>query len=219
MRKLNQPTAARVVKQANGDWYILWRVPDHEGKNIRYRYKNGLNRIKNLDIRQEWANKIVTFINAAALNGAAPSQIHVESYFDKIHFPELPPSESSPPKQQKQPKSTTFSAFMDDYLTLREKLVTERTTTGRRTILNNLNLLAKDVFKKTALDWQDFAGTFPITMMNWAYKKPRKWSQNNVSKTLKVLTMILTEAENQGYDVGTAYKQKNYRLSETPLAK
>lgn len=216
MRKLSQPTIARVVKQQNGDWYILWRVPDHEGKTIRYRYKNGLNRIKNLELREAWANKIVAFINAAALNGDAPSQTHIESYFDKIQFAELPPSVISPPKQGKQPEPTTFSAFMDEYLTIRENIVAERTTTGRRTILNNLNILAHDVFKKSELEFSDFDGTFPITLMNWAYKKPRQWSQNNVSKTLKVLTMVLTEAENQGYDVGKDYKQKGYRMTETP---
>ena len=209
MRKLNQPTAARLVKQENGQWYILWRIKTDEG-TIRYRYKNGLNRIKDLNLREQWANKIVSFINAAALNGQPPSQNDVELHFDASNPPLVPSV------QEKKPGSS-FADFFDSYLNLRQKLVSDRTTIYRRTVLNNLNKLAVDVFKKQSLDWIDFDGTFPVTLMNWAYKKPREWSQNNVSKTLKVLTLILSEAENQGYDVGKAYKQKNYRLSETPV--
>lgn len=213
MRKLNQPTAARLVKQANGQWYILWRIKTDEG-TIRYRYKNGLNRIKDLKLREEWANKIVAFINAAALNGQPPSQNDVESLFEPSNL-----TESMPPSVGEQPKTPkmSFGDFFDTYLQLRQKLVSDRTTIYRRTVLNNLNKLAVDCFKKPSLDWTDFDGTFPITLMNWAYKKPREWSQNNVSKTLKVLTLILSDAESQGYDVGKAFKQKNYRLSETPV--
>ena len=213
MTKLKTPTAARLVKQINGDWYILWRVPTNDKEKIRYRYKNGLNRIKNLDLREAWAKKIIAFIDAAAFDGRPPTQKDVETQFDfdtiKHQLP-LPPL-------QKNNNPLTFFEFFDNYLNQRAALVAERTTRGRRTILNNFTLFSQNFFNKPSLDWTDFDVTFPVHFQNWGYQKPRKWSQNNAAKTLRVLTMILADAENQGYDVGTAYKQKNYRLAYTPF--
>lgn len=203
MRKLNAPTAARVVKQASTEWYILWR-----NDSTRYRFKNGLNRIKDLEVRQEWANQIVAFINAAALQGDVPNEAAVRSYFKTL-------SAESPPPLPSVKKNLSFDEFFTEFITSRDKLLAEATTKSRISSRNNLRFFADDVLKKTALDWTDFDGQLPLKLATWGYAPPRSWSQNTLAKTLSTLRVVLSEAAEQGHPTGTAWKSKKYRLAET----
>jgi integrase len=188
MTKLTLPTNARIVKQTNSDWYIVWY---YGGK--RERYKFGLNRIKDLQERQRWADKIVQVINKANFNDQSLSREEVEDLV----------------------KHATFNAFMDDYLELRENTLTLNSRKSIRVHRNNWNRFAKDVLKKDEIDFEDFNLSFPLRYQDWCYQPPRSWSRNYCSKSFQLVRMILNDALEQGAITSQAHRSKKYSLSQT----
>ena len=206
MSKLNQLTAPRIVKLENGEWYVIWRSRNPDGSTVRYRYKNGLNRIKDLQLREQWANKICQFINEAALEGNIPTQKFVEECFT--------PSAVLKPPQITPSVLVNFEAFYEESLEEHKNLVEPGTTRHRRNVLNNCRKFATEVLKKPCLEWTDFDAKFPVKILNWMYAKPRSFSQNTAAKFFATLRTVLLSADACGHLTEKTYKSKNYKLSD-----
>lgn len=181
MSKLT-PTCASIVKQINGQWYIKWR--NHNPKQL-FRYKNGLNRIADLTIRQQWADKICAMVNQAALGGKVLTPQQVDELVDlrKSVNPYI---------------LTSFEGHCTRYLSDRKNLLAKGTLKTLRTTMNLLRGYAKDVLKKSFPDFSDFDVVFPVKFMSWSYGEPRKHSDNYCSKRLQHIRLFLSDAVEQG---------------------
>lgn len=192
MRKLINPSSARIVKKANDDWYIVWYNKNQQSKT-RYRQKFGLNRIKNLEERQKWADCIITFINKNLFEGICPTPSEVE---------------------QKVLNKTSFNQYVSQYLLLRDKILSPNTLKAIRVIRNRLNEFAREVLKKSEVDWDDFSLDFPLIFQNWCYSSPRLWGRNYTAKAFQIITRILNDAEEQGVYAGNVHRSKKYRITQ-----
>lgn len=194
MSKLT-PTCASIVKQVNGQWYIKWR--NHNPKQL-FRYKNGLNRIADLAIRQQWADKIVCMVNEAALGGKilTPQQVDELVEIRKNVNPYI---------------QTSFEAHCKAFIADRKNLLAVGTLKTMRVTVNLLRGYAKDVLKKAFPDFMDFDVVFPVKWQSWSYGAPRKHSDNYCSKRLQHIRQFLSDAVEQGI-VGDnpVWKSKKY---------
>ena len=202
MRKLNQIQVARLVKQKNDDWYIVWY---NQNPPQRFRQKFGLNRIKDIDLRQTWADAILGFINSAALTGAALQPSDIEKKFK-------PSAHGSPLGDV-----VTFSEHVTRFIELRENVLEHGTVKVFKTCFNNLNLFAIAKLKKNAVDFQDFDIDFPLKFQSWCYAPPRKHSRNYVAKLFDVIRQFLRDAEEHDIDAGKAWKTSKYVIGRTQV--
>lgn len=201
MRKLETVRAARLVKQKNDDWYLIWYSTGNPP--TRFRQKFGLNRIKDLQLRQQWADAILDFINQKYLKGISLTIADVQQRFE--------PSDKRAPNAPE----TTFLGHVQKFIDLRENVLSDGTVKVYRTTLNNLNGFAQDKLKKDALDFKDFDIDFPLRFQSWCYAKERKHSRNYVSKLFDVLRQFLRDAEEHDIETGKAWKTAKYMLSKT----
>lgn len=215
MRKLPPITTARLVKQVNDDWYIVWYA---QHPTQRFRHKFGMNRIKDLELRQQWANKILNFINQTIVTRqVTPVPNDVLGYLKNpyplaIEWSAAPPSTPAPLALRQNPK--TFAEFVVEFIDARQNILEHGTLKVFTTCYNNLCGFALDTLKKPAPNWSDFEAMFPLRFQSWCYAKPRQHSQNYVSKLFDVLRQFLREAEELDYDCGRHWKTKRYKINK-----
>lgn len=203
MRKLQTAKAARLVKQQNGEWYIIWY--DHQNPPKRFRQKFNLNRIKDLPLRDKWATAILDFINEKTLKGANVSVSDVDLQFQ--------PSADSLPYAP----SATFLGHIQKFIALRTGVLEDGTVKVYRTTLNNLNGYAVAKLKKPAMDFDDFDIDFPLRFQAWCYAAPRKHSKNYVSKLFTVIRQFLRDAAEHDLETGKAWKTSKYVIPKTQV--
>lgn len=192
MEKISISSEARLVKQANGEWYIVWY--NNEKPRKRYIRKFNLNRIKNLEVRQQWANKILERINKAALTGDIfkPKEVSIQEA-ENIGVTSLP-----------------FLLHAEWFIKSRNF---KPSTKFYRTCINNLKAFAKEKLGKESIDFEDFNNDFPMIFTKWCYA--RQHSQNYLSKAFKVIRQFLKSADENGLDTGTVWKTRKYMVKET----
>lgn len=194
MSKLT-PSCASLVKQINGQWYIKWR---NYNPNQLFRYKNGLNRIADLGIRQQWADKIIALVNEAALGGKVLTPQQVDELVDirKSVNPYI---------------LTSFEGHCTRYLEDRKNILATGTLKTMRVTVNLLRGYAKDVLKKAFVDFADFDVVFPVKFMSWSYGPPRSHSDNYCAKRLQHIRQFLADAVEQGVvPVNPLWASKKY---------
>lgn len=201
MRKLTTVRAARLVKQKNSEWYLIWY--SHGEPPTRFRQKFGLNRIKDLNLRQLWANTILDFINAKSLQGLTVTVADINA--------QIQPSATHAPNAA----NSTFLGHVQCFIDLRRDILSAGTVKVFQTTLNNLNGFALDKLKKPSLDFSDFDIDFPLRFQSWCYVAPRRHSRNYVSKLFDVLRQFLRDAEEHDLPTGKAWKTSKYVLSKT----
>jgi integrase len=195
MSKLNQPSPARLVKQQSNEWYIVWYVRQND-TSVRYRQKFGLNRIKDLNERQKWADSILSFINNSHRNGEQLTPEAVETHLAN----RLP-----------------FNDFLVKYIEVRVNILSVSSLKALRVHRNRLNEYAVEVLKKEKIDFSDFTLQFPLSFQNWAYAAPRSWSRNYCAKTFQIIKMLLSEAVEQGVIETHVHRSKKYSVSQTDV--
>lgn len=195
MTKLTKPSVARLVKQKNSDWYIIW-YGQSNSSSIRYRQKFGLNRIKDLNERQKWADSIVSIINKANFNGEHLTPAQVEDSLSK---------------------NPNFNSFVNQYLEDRSNTSTFNTLKSIRVHRNRYNEFARDVLQKQEIDFEDFNLSFPLKYQKWAFSKPREWSTNYCSKSFQILKMILNDALEQEIILTRVHQSKRFSLSQVEV--
>lgn len=203
MRKLPRPSKrARIVKQINGDWYICWRC-----NSQRFRPKYNLNYIKDLEIRQLWANRIVSFVNTVLDKG----DIFLEE--------SLPLSLIPPPEHHTlMPINTEGGGIICTYQRyIKLKIIEGKSDNYIRSLTslkNNIVAFASsEGFKDYMLESID--KNWGMRYKEWCIQKPREHSANTIAKQLRSLRTILKEAEvEEELTVNKAYKTKHFKHAE-----
>ena len=203
MRKLQTAKAARLVKQKNSVWYIVWYSLSNPPE--RFRFQFNLNTITDIPLRQKWADAILARLNEAYLTGVALTPDDVSKVYQPADG-KLPPGEGS-----------AFLEHVERFIELRENVLEYGTVKVFRTCLNNLKGYAAAKLKKECPDFSDFDTDFPLRFQGWCYAPPRGHSKNYVAKLFDVLRQFLRDAEEHSIETGRAWKTKKYVLTKTPV--
>lgn len=204
MRKLPKPTkTARIVYQKNGDWYIIWYC-DSE----RFRSKFNLNYIKDLTIRQVWADRICEYINSLLIQGKYIRDSEISSELvpapqHDIGLPRLKPTQSTF-------QYNTVLGYILYYANLKKS---EGKSKGYVKKLYSLRNLYRDFavsLNKTDFSFKELDRDFAIRFKNFCIG--RKHGSNTIEKNLTLLRTVLTDAENENdIEVNPKYKSKAFR--------
>lgn len=204
MEKLNlRPIKpARLVKQLNGVWYLLWY-----SNSKRYRLKAGLNYIKNLELRQSWADNILNFINTKIQNGEIVRDIDIPNSIQPPPFVENPVI--------KEPeivckKAITFFEHWRSYTHM-------KAVEGKR--VNKLNSLLSVMRQFAATEGVDDY-EFAAIDRDWATRFKsfciaRENGINHLSGNFKVIRRVLKDADIEAdIQVNPKYKSQAFRINE-----
>jgi integrase len=197
MKKLSKPIKlARLVKAKQG-WYIIWY-----SDNERYRVKNGINTIKDLDKRLVYANRIVNFINGYLQEGKSVRDTDLPSYI--FNFT--------------QPIEPTFLSFLAYFRLFIDRLKAQNLSylhiRKHETLFNSLSayalVLNKSDFKFLELDKQ-----WALAYKAWRFAKPREHHINTVAKDFDIIRRIIGEAETEdGIAVNQKYRSEAFRVKK-----
>jgi integrase len=199
MRKLTLPTkTARIVKEITGYWYITWHCPDLQ------RARFGLNRIKDLNLRQLWADRIVSFINGAIKKG--------DIFLDTDNLP----TDIQPPAFDSQPIFVIDDTVLNYFKRFIKLKKTEGVSDGWIkkwiTLQNSLKDYAQENSKNDFL-FTELTKDWAINYKAWRYAEPRSHSINTVAKDFSMLRQLIKEAEiEDDLTVEKSYRSKSYKV-------
>jgi integrase len=207
MRKLAKPSnKARIVKLKSGDWYILWY-----SNSLRYRPKYNINFIKDLSVRQIWAERIVEFVNLVLQNQGHFSE-------DDIPIDLIPPPEHHnklPHDADVVKKNMSFLTFFRSQITMKEREgKSPDWIKTLNSLYNNIASFAKDeslsdyTFDIIDKKWAD-------RYKNWCIAKPREYSANTIAKRISTIRSIIKQADiEEELKVNDGYKSKHYTFQK-----
>jgi integrase len=198
MRKVNQPSKAWIVKENNGYWVIKWKAPDLQ------RARFGINRIKNLEVRQLYANRIIKYINGELDKG--------------IEFKDTDPLplEIQPPAFDESPAfvdKNTLLHYFDRFIVVKStEGVSESWLKKWRTLKNSLMDYAKEKGKEDYL-MTELNKQWAVDYKAWRYSAPRSHGINTVAKDFSMLKQLLKEADvEDNLPVEKAYQGKGFKV-------
>jgi integrase len=199
MRKLTLPTkAARIVKEKIGYWYITWNCPDIQ------RARFGLNRIKDLNLRQLWAERIVLFINKTIKNDGV--------FLDTDDLP----SDIQPPVFDTRPafiNENTVLNYLKVFIKQKNTEGVSDTWAKKWVTLRNSIANYADEVGKIDFEFCDLTKDWAIAYKAWRYAPPRNHSINTVAKDFSMLRQLIKEAEiEDNLPVEKAYRSKAYKV-------
>ena len=210
MEKLNlRPSKpARIVYQTNGDWYVLWY-----SNSKRYRQKFGLNYIKDLALRQRWADRILEYINSKILSQQIvteediPSSLQPSPFVENHSFLEI----------VKEPKkSTTFFEYWQFFTKMKEAEGLSVSWTDKFHTLLNLMRKFADTEGVKDFEFSQIDRSWVSKFKSFCIKPPYQHSINNLSKNLKIIRQVLKDADVEADDieVNPKYKSDSFKLKE-----
>jgi integrase len=199
MTKLAKPSKpARLVKAKQG-WYIIWY-----SQNDRFRLKNGINTIKDLEKRLFYSCRIVNFINDVLQNGQNIRDIDLPaSLFD---FSDIAFEQSSQIK---------FIAYFERYIeSLKKQNLSFYTIRKHITLYNNLKLYAAHC-GVSDFDFASLDKKWAIEYKTWRFAPPFEHHINYVSKDFDKIRGIIEDAEAEGnIAVNPKYKTEAFKVKK-----
>ncbi len=203
MQKLDKTTAARLVKAVQG-WYIIW-YDRNATPYTRYREKFNLNRIKDLTVRQMWADKILLFINGSLVKGTAVNIGQIDNAVTTKNT-------------QLIGEKTAFETHVLEFIDMRKTLFSKGTIKTMENTKRLLGLFAKDVLKKEYPDFEDFDANFPIRFKTFCFASPRNHSINYVAKRLDHIKRFLTDAAvSEKVHVNILWTSEKYKVKKVDV--
>lgn len=214
MIKLNKPSKiARVVKQKNDDWYIVWYA-----NNVRFRVKYGLNRIKDLELRQRWADRIIDFINEELLFGREVTDKDVPAAFVPTPHLDAPVflAVKAEPKEESKivvADSMTVFAYFDQFIDIKTKEGASKGWIKKfRSLLNGLRAFAADE-QKTDYRFEELDRDWALRYRQWCCAPPREHGSNHLAKNLQTLRQVLRDAQFESdIVVNSKYNSRTFRV-------
>ncbi len=202
MRKLNKPSKTRIVKQKNGDWYLSWYCDA-----VRHRAKLGLNRIKNLELRQLWAQRIVDFIDGKLYQRECISENDIPTDI-------IPTPHDDAPDFERSVKMVRLFGHFEAYIEIKKlEGVSDGWMKKLKGALRSLQQFAAELGKMD-FDFMELNRDWVIHFKAWRFASPREHGINHVSKDLSILRSVLTDAEIEcELDVNPKYKSKAFQLA------
>ena len=180
MQKVGNTTTARLVKQVNGQWYIVWYnksvVP-----SVRFREKFNLNKIKDLAVRQMWADKILIFINGSLVKD---SPVNVAKIDEAVKTKNV----------QLLGGKTAFETHVLEFIDMRKPLLSKGTIKTLENTYRLLKVFANEVLKSEYPDFYDFDANFTMKFKAFCFASPRCHSVNYAAKRLDHVKHFLTDA-------------------------
>lgn len=200
---------AKIVKLLSGDWYVLWY-----SNSERYRQKFGLNYIKDLPLRQRWADRILLFINNMIESGVSVSEKDVPAGL----LP--PPFVLSPTFHEidiaKINKKKTFFEYWRIYTQMKIDEGCSDSWTGKFVTL--INLMTKFAAAQGVEDFEfeQIDRAWILKFRSFCIQPPYEHGINNLSKNLKIIRQVLKDAdiESDDIEVNQKYKSASFKLTE-----
>jgi integrase len=198
MKKLAKPIRPACIVQAKQGWYINWYCD-----NKRYRVKNGLNTIQNLDTKLSYANRIVDYINAALNQKKVIRDVDLPNTLFEFSIPIT-----------KNP--TTFLDYFERSFIERIKLqnLSDYTIRKHTTFLHTLKAFAE--FKGVSdFEFADLNRDWAFAFKNWRFAAPRLHHINYVAKDFDTIRRVIEEAE--AYDnivISNHYKTDAFKIKK-----
>jgi integrase len=197
MKKLAKPIKPARLIQAKQGWYVNWYCD-----NQRYRIKNGLNTIKDVNTRLFFGNRIVDFINSILLEKKVIRDVDLPNYLFDFSRP-IP------------------SICHDKFLIYFENVFIERlkiqdlsfyTIRKHITLLHSLKDFA--AFKGVVdFHFNQIDRNWAISYKVWRYSEPRAHHINYVSKDFEYIKRVLREAEAyDGISINQQYKTDAFSI-------
>ena len=135
----------------------------------------------------------------------------------KQKYPDFKGTDVKPLRRRNNPNSKIiFYDFVEEYLNERKNILAANTLRSKWSRHRLLQQFAIDVYKKPALDWEDFDAKLPIKLKNWGFEAPRSFSHNYVKKIFDVLRTLLLEAKAlniKGLGLSNEFEKKSYRMT------
>lgn len=180
---------ARIVRQKNGDWYLLW----YDDKGKRYRGKFGINCEKDLGKREKLATHYLDIIKKTLERGETVTDATIA---------------------ESKPKNHDFFSYVERFIARKESEGLSHYTVRKfRSLRNSLKSYEAETLK--VLSFAGFDKEWAIAYKNWRYAPPRKHHRNHVAKDFRLLLQILREAEiEDGIPVNPKYRSDAYKVSE-----
>jgi integrase len=198
MKKLAKPIKPAILVQSKQGWYVNWY-----SDGVRYRIKNGLNTIKDLDTKLLYANRIVDYINAALNQKKVIRDVDLPNALFDFH---VPATKAKPLFLNYFEHSFINRIIQQDlsYYTLRKHI----------TLLNTLTTFAQ-AKKVSDFEFGDLNRDWAIAFRSWRFAAPRLHHINYVSKDFDTIRRVIEEAA--AYDdiaVNSHYKTDAFKIKK-----
>lgn len=201
MRKLGKPSKTRIVKQKNGDWYIVWYCDEN-----RYRAKLGLNKIKNLELREKWAQRIVNYIDEKLYKGECISEQDIPTAI-------IPPAHQVAPNFEESVATVRLFGHWRNYIVMKELEGCSKNWVKKlRLALQSIEQYAAEL-GKLDFGFEELGRDWILKFKAWRFAEPRGHGINHVAKDLSILRSVLKDADIEcDLPVNKKYQSKVFRV-------
>lgn len=198
MKKLAKPSKTARIVQGKTGWYVLWY-----SENIRYRLKNGINVIKDLNQRLFFATRITDFINTALSNDKTVKDVDLPSYLFDFS------------KSIAKPTSFKFIKYFDLFIQrLENQKLSFYTVRKHITLRNSLKEYAQSLGKED-FDFLEIDKQWANCYKTWRFSDPRLHHINTVSKDFDTIRKVIKEAEvEDNIDVNKKYQSDAFYIKK-----